>query len=101
MSRTDVLGVGAGDALALADEPDDVAAGALDWLHAQREQITSLYSLAWGAIALNVLGQLSNDWRTGIIDLWNATSASRRNPVDTSLCLLALAASASHPFRVA
>jgi len=86
--------------LALADEPDDTTGRALDWLQGQKGQISSLFSLGWSAIALNVLGALNDDWRTGVIGRWTELPSARRSALGTSLCLLGLAGPDNHPFAV-
>jgi hypothetical protein len=85
---------------ALADERDATTDGALEWLGQQQGQITSLFSLGWAAIGLNLLGQLTDSWRDEVIARWSATPASRRSAMDTALCLLGLSEPASHPFNV-
>ena len=48
--------------LALADEPDTGTEAAQQWLKSQQGQVSSLFSLALAAIALDVLGQFGDDW---------------------------------------
>jgi hypothetical protein len=86
--------------LALADEPDDRTAAGLTWLQTQRGQITSLYSLGWTAIALNLLGALTADGQDEVIASWTAQTAERRDAVGTALCLLGLRATAGHPLAL-
>jgi hypothetical protein len=86
--------------IALADEQDDTTQGALSWLADQQGQISSLFSLGWAATALNLHGRLSDAWPEEVVQRWNATPEPRRCPLDTSLCLLGLAASQTHPLRV-
>jgi hypothetical protein len=86
--------------LALANEQDEATAAGLDWLLGRRGQITSLYSLGWAAIALNVLGAMTSDWQDEVIATWNGLPAQRRDAVGTSLCLLGLRQGAGHPLAV-
>ncbi|HSW47038.1 MAG TPA: prenyltransferase/squalene oxidase repeat-containing protein [Phycisphaerae bacterium] len=86
--------------LALADEQDDFTAAGLDWLESRRGSITSLYSLGWAAIAMNVLGRLDDAWRADAIDLWHASADERRGPLETALCLLGLVDIEDHPLGV-
>jgi hypothetical protein len=86
--------------LALANEQDDHTAAGLNWLQGRQGQITSLYSLGWAAIALNVLGVITGQWRDDVIALWNASPPQRRDAVGTALCLLALRSREAHPFAV-
>jgi hypothetical protein len=86
--------------LALADEQDAAAAAALTWLAAQLGSLTSLYSLGWAAVAMNVYNRLDDSWTTEVMTRWQATPPQRRNPMDTALCLLALAPRTDHPFAV-
>jgi hypothetical protein len=85
--------------LALADERDDTAAAGLSWLLSRRGQISSLLSLGWVTIALNVLGVLDDDWRADVVDRWHALP-ERRGPRETALCLLGLSDTADHPLGV-
>src|SRR5205085_6989968 len=62
-------------ALALADEADDQTSAALDWLETQRGQISSLYSLAWAALALNLGGRPATAWQQDIAGKWPSTPA--------------------------
>lgn len=87
--------------LALADEQDDRTAAGLSWLQTLSGQITALYSLGWTAIALNVLGALTGEWRDEVIATWNAQPAERRDATGTALCLLGLRAAAGHPLALA
>ena len=84
--------------LAMADEQNDITAAALNWLQSQRGQISSLLSLGWTTIALNIYGVLDDDWRTGVITLWDESPQDRRGPVETSLCLIGLTNVDNHPF---
>ena len=86
--------------LALADEQDYITAAGLNWLLAQRGQLSSLLSLNWATIALNVLGALDDDWRAGVTARWRELPADRRGPMETSLCLLGLAGADDHPLAV-
>jgi hypothetical protein len=84
--------------LALADEPNDKTSAALDWLQKQSGQISSLLSLGWATMALNVYGMLNDDWRARVITRWNELPQNRRGPMEASLCLLGLADVSNHPF---
>lgn len=86
--------------VALADEQDEWTAAGLTWLQAQRGAITSLPSLGWAAIAMNVLGLLDDTWRLDVINTWRATTSDRRGPMETALCLLGLAEASNHPLQV-
>ena len=86
--------------LALADEQDDATAAGLDWLLTRRGQITSLYSLGWAAIALNVLAVITSDWQDDVVATWSGLPIERRDAVGTALCLLGLRAGAGHPFAL-
>ena len=85
---------------ALADEQDDVTAAGLSWLLAQRGAISSLPSLGWATIALNVLGRLDDAWSGDVIATWSASPPQRRGPLETSLGLLGLASPGNHPLGV-
>ena len=86
--------------LALADEQDEMTAAGLNWLEGQRGQISSLFSLGWAAIALNVLGASDEGWKTDVMTLWDGSSPQRRGPLETALALLAVAESGGHPLTV-
>lgn len=86
--------------LALIDEPDDITAAGLNWLLAQRGRISSLPSLGWATTALNVIGQLDNEWRTAVVGRWEELPPVRRGPMETSLCLLGLTDRQNHPLGV-
>lgn len=86
--------------LALADEPDAITAAGLNWLAQQRDTITTPFSLGWAGMALNVWGLLDESWAAGLADTWHASPEARRGPMDTALCLLAVAPPESHPFNV-
>lgn len=86
--------------LALADEPDDTTSAAVAWLSAQQGTITSLFSLGWASIAMNVLGLLDDFWTADVIDRWFACPDDRRTAMDTALCLLGVASAEDHPFRL-
>jgi hypothetical protein len=86
--------------LAMADEQDALTNAGLDWLLTRRGQITSLYSLGWAAIALNVYGALTSDWQDDIVATWSGLPPERRDAVGTSLCLLGLRPGAGHPFSL-
>ncbi len=85
---------------ALADEQDERTAAGVAWLQARRGTITSLPSLGWAAIAMNVLGLLDDAWRFDVINTWQATTSDRRGPMETALCLLGLAEATNHPLQV-
>jgi len=85
---------------ALADEQDDVTAAGESWLLAQRGAISSLPSLGWAAIALNVLGHLDDAWPGDVVATWLASPPQRRGPLETSLALLGLASVGNHPLGV-
>lgn len=87
--------------IALADEQNGDTQAGLAWLDTQRGKITSMFSLGWTGVALNVLGLLDEAWRAELVALWAGSPADRRQPMDAALFLLALSESASHPFRVA
>jgi hypothetical protein len=87
--------------LALADEQDDITAIAANWLIAQQGQISSLFSLGWATIALNVLNLLDENWRATVTTRWCELPPERRMPMETALCLLGLAPRDSHPLAVA
>jgi len=86
--------------LALADEPDEVTAAALSRLLEQRGQISSLFSLGWASIALNVVQTLDDGWRDDVVTLWSSLPAERRGPLETALCLLGVSDSPQHPFAL-
>ncbi len=86
--------------LALADEPDETTTAGLNWLLDQRGRISSLLSLGWAAIALNVLGWLDSDWQAAVISRWQELAPERRGPMETSLCLLGLVSGGDHPLGV-
>lgn len=85
---------------ALADEQDSATAAGLAWLLSQRGLITSLPSIGWAAIGLNVLGSLDDAWRTDVIERWRSSPAERRGPMETALCLLGLSEASVHPLGV-
>jgi len=87
--------------LALADERDVATSSAETWLSGQAETSHSLMSLGWASIALNVLGLLDDAWRSTIVNRWSELPASRRGPMETSLCLLGLIDRSDHPLGVA
>ena len=82
--------------LAMADEQDATTAAAVTWLAGQLGSLSSLFSLGWTAIAMNVLGRLDDAWTAEVITRWQGTPVQRRNPLDTALCLLGLAPRAGH-----
>ncbi|UCD30476.1 MAG: hypothetical protein JSV03_08420 [Planctomycetota bacterium] len=86
--------------LALAGEQNDQTEVALNWLLSQRGQISSLMSLGWATITLNVLGLLDDNWRNNVMNRWNELPANRRGPMEASLCLLGLADNSDHLFAV-
>jgi hypothetical protein len=86
--------------LALADEQDEITAAALNWLQGQRGQISSLFSLCWAAIALNVLGVSDEGWKSDVMTLWDTSLPQRRGPLETALALLAVRQSDGHPLAV-
>lgn len=86
--------------LALADEQDAVTAAALDWLVSRQGKVTSLFSLGWAATALNLYGALDESWKADLVQVWTDTAAERRTAMDTSLCLLGVAAADGHPFTL-
>jgi hypothetical protein len=83
--------------LALANEQDEITATALNWLLSQQGQISSLFSLGWAAIALNVLSAMNDHWKADVITKWTESPAERRGPMETALALLALANREEHP----
>jgi hypothetical protein len=85
---------------ALADEQDNTTAAAVEWLLGQQPQLTSLFSLSWAAIALNLLGLLDDSWTTQVIAQWQSAAPERRGPLETALCLLALSPADGHPLGV-
>ena len=86
--------------VALADEPDDLTAAAWNWLLSRRGTITSLFSLGWAAIALNVWNAMDANWTADLIGRWDAAPPSRRGPLETALCLLGVAPREGHVFAV-
>lgn len=86
--------------LALADEPGEQEAVGLSWLMGQRGGISSLFSLGWATLALNIMGSLDDDWRTDVIARWTELPTDRRGPMGTSLCLLGLSDTSAHPFAL-
>jgi len=86
--------------LALADETDDTTTSGLDDLLAQRGQISSLLSLGWATIALNVHDALDEAWQSDVVTRWCELPAKRRDPMSTALCLLGLANREGHPFAL-
>jgi len=84
--------------LALADEQNEMTDVASNWLLSQRGRLTSLLSLGWVTVALNVYGLLDDDWRNDVMTLWQQLPEQRRGPMETSLCLLGLADGEDHPF---
>lgn len=87
--------------LALADERDAITSSAEAWLSSQVESSSSLMSLGWAGIALNVLGLLDDDWRSAIMNRWSELPTSRLGPMETALCLLGLIDTSDHPMGVA
>jgi hypothetical protein len=87
--------------LALADEQDEASAAAATWLAAQRGQVSSLFSLGWAAIALNVFNLLDDNWRADVRARYCALPVERQTPMETALCLLGLAPRDNHPFALA
>lgn len=87
--------------LALADEPDQATAAGLNWLLNRRGRITSVYSLGWTTIALNVLGALTGAWEDEVVTIWSELPTERRDAVGTALCLLGLRAATGHPLALA
>lgn len=85
---------------ALADEQEGTTAAGLTWLQSQRGAITSLPSLGWATIGLNVLGSLDDAWRADAIELWRSSPSERRGPMETALCLLGLSEAGVHPLGV-
>lgn len=86
--------------LALADEPDDTTAAGADFLLAQRGAISSLLSLGWTTIALNVYGLLDVDWRHDVVARWRMLPRERQDPMGTALALLGLR-EGDHPLALA
>jgi hypothetical protein len=86
--------------IALGDEPSDKTQAGLAWLTQQRGTITSLFSLGWAAIALNVVGALDDNWTADVIAAWDSAPAVRRNAMETALCLLGVSPMETHPFAL-
>jgi hypothetical protein len=84
--------------LGLVDEQNETTAAAVNWLLSQRGQISSLLSLGWATMALNIYGLLDDDWRSDVIIRWDELPQERRGPMEASLCLLGLAEVNNHPF---
>lgn len=83
--------------LALADEQDDTTAAGLDWLLAQRGQISTLFSLGWACIALAALNRLDDNWRSDLATAWANAPPARRGPLEAALVVLALAPRETNP----
>lgn len=83
--------------LALADDQNGTTEAGLDWLLAQRGQISTLFSLGWACIALAALDRLDDDWRSDLAAAWEDAPPARRGPMEAALLLLALAPRASNP----
>jgi len=86
--------------LAMADEQDATTAAGKAWLSKQAAGLSSLFSLGWAAVAMNVLGLLDDNWTSQVISRWQDTPIPRRSPMDTALCILGLAAATDHPFTI-
>lgn len=86
--------------LAMADEQDATTAAGVEWLSGQAGTLSSLFSLGWAAVGMNVLGRLDDVWTAEVIARWQATPIMRRNSMDTALCILGVVQTADHPFAV-
>jgi hypothetical protein len=86
--------------IALADEQDGTTDAAVQWLQSRQGQVSSLFSLGWGAAALNVLGVLDDAWRQDVMTQWCAAPPERRGPRETALCMLGLWTGTAHPLSV-
>jgi hypothetical protein len=86
--------------LALADEQDDQTDAGIQWLTEEVSSISSLMSLGWAAIALNVLGRLDEEMRGVVVQRWSELPIERRTSLGTALCLLGLSDRNEHLMAV-
>ena len=84
----------------MADEQNDQTNRGRDLLLSQRGELTSLMSLGWAAIALNVYGVINASWRADVAALWCTTSIDRRGPMETALALLGVLDTNNHPMAL-
>jgi hypothetical protein len=86
--------------LALRDEQDSATEAGLAFLESQQGSISTLLSLGWATIALNVHSRLTDAWCGDAVNLWSDLPEKRRDPVGTALCLLGVSESSPHPMSL-
>lgn len=86
--------------LALQDEPDSATDAGLAFLETQQGSISTLLSLGWATIALNVYGRLTDAWCMDLVNLWSDLPDERRDPMGTALCILGVSETSPHPLSL-
>ncbi len=86
--------------LAMQDEQDDAIAAGTGFLQAQQGTISTLLSLGWATMALNVYGLLTEAWCADVVELWNSLPEARRDPLGTALCILGVTETPEHPLTL-